>query len=269
MSLLQAFFFGIVQGLTEFIPISSTAHLLLVQTLFRLPVSEAMFAFLVLVQWGTVLSLVLYFWPDWLALARAFLAPPLSTPQNRLAWYLLLGTVPALLAGALLKKAVDALFSQPLLWAGIRLWTAAFLLALAEILGKRQRSLDSLTAADALIIGLFQVLAIFPGASRSSTTLSGGLFRGLDRPAAARFAFLLALPVMVAAGAYELFGLFRAPLPAGYFPALLLGTAVSAVSGWLAIHWLLRYLQRHSLWGFAVYCAGLGSLSVVVFFLMR
>ncbi len=266
MTFFHALLFGLIQGLTEFLPISSTAHLLLVQNFFGLPADASMFAFLVLVQWGTVLALLIYFWREWWELLRAFFARPFSNAQNRMAWYILIGTLPALLAGALLHDAVKGLFSQPLLEAGIRLWMTAILLGLAEGLSKRQRQLESLKAGDALWIGAFQVLAVFPGASRSGSTLSGGLLRGLDRPSATRFAFLLALPVMVAAGAFELLGLFDQPLSSDFLPALLTGMLTAAVSGWLAIRWLLRYVQKHSLWTFVFYCAVIGSLALGLYF---
>lgn len=266
MTFFQALFLGIIQGLTEFLPISSTAHLLLVQSLFRLPADDEMFAFLVLVQWGTVLALLVYFWREWWALAKAFVARPFSNPQNRLGWYILLGTLPALVAGALLRDVVSALFSQPLLEAGIRLWMAALLLEIAERFGRPQKTLEELSGRDALWIGLFQVFAVFPGASRSGATLSGGLLRGFDRPSAARFAFLLAMPVMVAAGALELLKLIAQPPSATFLPTLALGMAIAALSGWLAIRWLLRYVQGHSLWVFVVYCALMGSISLGMYF---
>lgn len=266
MTFFQALLLGIIQGLTEFLPISSTAHLLLAQSVFRLPAGDEMFAFLVLVQWGTVLALLVYFWREWWALAKAFVARPFSNLRNRLAWYVLLGTLPALVAGALLRDAVSALFSQPLLEAGIRLWMAALLLGIAELFSKPQKTLETLNGRDALWIGLFQVLAIFPGASRSGTTLSGGLLRGFDRPSAARFAFLLAMPVMVAAGGFELLGLVARPPFAAFFPTLALGMLTAALSGWLAIRWLLRYVQHHSLWIFTIYCALMGSISLGAYF---
>lgn len=266
MTFFQALFLGAIQGLTEFLPISSTAHLLLAQSLLRLPAGDEMFAFLVLVQWGTVLALLAYFWREWWMLAKAFFAFPFSNPQNRLAWYILLGTLPALVAGALLHDVVSALFSQPLLEAGIRLWMAALLLGIAELFGRSRKTLEALNGREALWIGLFQVFAVFPGASRSGSTLSGGLLCGLDRPSAARFAFLLAMPVMVAAGGRELLGLSGHPLPFAFFPSLGLGMLSAALSGWLAIRWLLRYVQNHSLWVFIVYCALVGSISLGVYF---
>ena len=264
MTLFQAFFLGLVQGLTEFLPVSSTAHLLVTQHLFRLSSGPTMFAFLVLVQWGTLLAVLICFWRTWWELGRSLLRAPFWGAENRLTRFLLLATLPALVVGFLLHDAVTALFSQPLLEATVRLWTAAILMVLAERFGRRERGLESLQAKDALWIGLFQVLSVFPGASRSGSTLSGGMLRGLDRAAAARFAFLLSMPVMLAAGAYELLGLLRHPPSGAFLPALGIGMLTAALSGWLAIRWMLRYLQTHSLWPFVLYCAVGGSLTLAL-----
>ncbi|GAB4500901.1 MAG: undecaprenyl-diphosphatase UppP [Anaerolineales bacterium] len=265
MSFFQAILLGIVQGLTEFIPVSSTAHLLISQRLLGLPASDAMFAFLVLVQWGTLLSLFIFYWRDFwnillalTAAVRAKRGAPLAV-DAQLGLYILLATLPALAAGFLLKDAVQALFAAPLLEAGIRLLTAALILALAEWLSRRTRPLESMTGLDALLIGLFQVIAVFPGASRSGVTISGGMLRGFSRTAAARFAFLMSAPVMLAAGAYELLKVVKMPGLMDFLPSLALGFVVAALTGWLAIRWLIGYLNRHSLWLFAAYCALLGA----------
>ncbi len=160
MTILQSLLLGVVQGLTEFIPVSSTAHLLIGQRVLKVSAGEAAFAFLVLVQLGTLLSLVIYFRKDLWALLRAFFARPLSTPLNRQGWFIVLATLPALLAGLLLKPLVQALFRAPLLEAAIRLAAAALLMTLAERLGKRSRKLEEMRAPDALAIGLLQALAV-------------------------------------------------------------------------------------------------------------
>jgi undecaprenyl-diphosphatase len=267
MSVVQSLILGVVQGLTEFIPVSSTAHLLIGQRLLGLGANEAVFAFLVLVQLGTLLALIVYFWKDLWAIVRAFFARPFSTPLNRQGWFILIATVPALLAGLLLKPLVQALFRAPLIEAAIRLATAALLMALAERFGRRTRRLDSMTSFDSLIVGLMQALAVFPGASRSGSTISGGLLRGFDRPSAARFAFLLSVPVMLAAGGYEALEVVRMPGLSSFLPVLLAGFLAAAVFGWLAIRWLLRYLGRHSLTVFAVYCAALAAVCLAWNFL--
>jgi len=271
MTLFHAFILGIVQGLTEFIPVSSTAHLLISQYLFGIPASDAMFAFLVLVQLGTIVSLIVYFWRDLLLIVVDTLknlggvGSFNDLPQNaKLGWYIVIATVPALLAGVLLKDAVESLFKMPLIEAAIRLFAAAILLGLAEYIGKRTRKLDSMTWLDALVVGLMQVIAVFPGASRSGTTISGGMFRGFDRPSAARFAFLMSVPVMLAAGGYESLGLLKLPNLGEFLPLLAVGFITAAVVGWFAIKWLLDYLNKHSLYIFAGYCAVVGFILLIL-----
>lgn len=264
MTTFHAFLLGIIQGLTEFIPVSSTAHLLIGQRLLGLPADDAMFSFLVIVQLGTIVSLIVFYWRDLLRLVQAFFARPFSTQENRLAWYIIIATIPALLAGYLLKDAVETLFKQPMLEASIRLFSAAVLLTLAEWLTKKNRSLESMTWLDALIIGLFQIIAVFPGASRSGSTISGGMFRGFDRPAAARFAFLMSVPVMLAAGGYEALDVLKMPNLSQFLPLLAIGFVTAAIVGWFAIKWLIDYLSKHSLYVFAAYCAVVG---LIVFFL--
>jgi undecaprenyl-diphosphatase len=146
------------------------------------------------------------------------------------------------------------------LQAAIRLFTAAVLLALAERLSRKDRLLDSMTWFDALVVGSFQILSVFPGASRSGSTISGGMFRNLDRPSAARFAFLMSVPVMLAAGAYEMLDVFRMPGLTEFLPALAVGFVTAAVVGWLAIRWLIVYLSRGSLYPFSAYCILVGGV---------
>ena len=264
MNIFHAFLLGIIQGLTEFIPVSSTAHLLIGQKILGIPSSDAMFSFLVIVQLGTIVSLIVYFWKDLRRLVLAFFAKPFSTQENKLGWYIIIATVPALLAGYLLKSVVQALFTIPLLEAAIRLIITSAILLLAEWLGKHNRSLETMNWLDALIIGLFQVIAVFPGASRSGTTISAGMFRGLDRKAAARFAFLMSIPVMLAAGSYQLLDVIKMPDLAGFLLPTLVGFVVAAIVGWLAVRWLLGYLNKHSLNIFAAYCAILGAVCLVL-----
>lgn len=279
MSLLQALLLGILQGLTEFIPVSSTAHLLIGQQLLGIPAGDATFSFLVIVQLGTIVSLFGFYWKDLLAIIRSTLQAalmlvtkprgtwnmkPETLSQAKLGWYILVATIPALIVGYLLKDAVEALFKTPLLEACIRLFSAAILLSLVEWLGKRVRQLDTMNWFDALIIGLFQAIAVFPGASRSGATIAGGMTRGFDRPASARFAFLMSVPVMLAAGAYQMLDVITLPNLGAFLPALATGFVAAAILGWFAVKWLIGYLGKHSLYAFAIYCAALGTM---VFFL--
>jgi len=264
MNLFQSFLLGVLQGLTEFIPISSTAHLLIGQHVLGIPADNTgLFVFNVLVQLGTLLALIVFFWKDLWAILKAFFAKPFSTPLNRLAWYILIATIPALIFGYLLKSTVEALFQTQLLEAAIRLFITAVLLTLAEWLGKRNRNLEKMTWTDALFVGLAQVLAVFPGASRSGTTISGGMARGLDRPSAARFALLMAVPVMLAAGGYESLDLLKLPHLSSFLPIVIVGFVAAAVVGWFTIRWLLGYLNRHSLYVFAIYCAVVGAACLI------
>ena len=273
MTLFQAFLLGIIQGLTEFIPVSSTAHLLIGQTLLKLPADDAMFSFLVLVQIGTIVSLLVYFLQDLLSIVvdtlknLSGLRDFNSLPENaRMGWYIVIATLPALLAGYLLKDAVEALFRLPLLEAAIRLFTAAILLTLAEWLTPKERQLNSMNWLDALVVGLFQIIAVFPGASRSGSTISGGMFRGFNRQSAARFAFLMSVPVMLAAGAYEMLDVLHMPGLTEFLPALGVGFVTAAIVGWLAVRWLLRYLANHSLYVFSAYCATIGAIVLIFHF---
>jgi undecaprenyl-diphosphatase len=218
----------------------------------------------VIVQLGTIVSLIIFYWKDFLSLIKAFFATPFSTPENKLAWYIIIATIPALIVGYLLKDAVQMLFQQPMREAAIRLLSAAILLTLAEFLTRKNRSLDSMNWLDALIVGLFQIVSVFPGASRSGSTIAGGMFRGFDRPAAARFEFLMSVPVMLAAGGYQTLDVIQMPNLGQFLPLLAVGFATAAVVGWFAIKWLIGYLSKHSLYVFAAYCAVVGA---IVFFL--
>jgi len=231
-----------------------------------------MFSFLVIIQLGTLVSLFAFYWKDLLSIAKATLDPSAwlrtgfkhSTLERNLGLYIIIATIPALIAGYLLKDAVEALFQTPLLQASIRLFSAAVLLTLAELLPRKNRNLESMTWLDAFIIGLFQIIAVFPGASRSGTTISGGMFRGFDRPSAARFAFLMSVPVMLAAGGYEMLDVAQMPNLGEFLPSLAVGFITAAIVGWFAIKWLIDYLSKRSLYVFAAYCAVLGT---IVFFL--
>jgi undecaprenyl-diphosphatase len=276
MSLFQSFLLGIVQGLTEFIPVSSTAHLLIGQQLLGLPAGDAMFSFLVLVQFGTILALIVYFWKDlWKILFDTLASIPMLFKREwgkldqaaRLGWFIVIATIPALVFGYLLKSAVESLFKTPLLEAAIRLLITALVLYFAEWLGKRDRDLEKMSWLDALLIGLAQVLAVFPGASRSGTTISAGIARRFDRPAAARFAFLMSVPVMLAASGYQSLDVLKLDGLASFLPVLAMGIVTAAVVGWLAVKWLLNYLNKHSLNVFAAYCGVIGLTCLVFAFL--
>jgi undecaprenyl-diphosphatase len=259
VNLFQAFLLGILQGATEFLPVSSSGHLVLVPWLLGWPASDL--AFDAVVHWGTAVAVIAYFWRDWVALVGAAIKSANRqigksanlTSEARRVWLILLGTVPAVLIGYLLEDFFEEMFARPIAAAGFLLITAA-LLAASERMGRRQRDLDMLNWLDALLIGLAQALAILPGISRSGSTIAAGLARGLRRESAARFSFLLAAPIILGAGLLKVADLAQAGGLAAQAPVLVTGFASAGVVGFGCIHFLLRYLQRRPLYPFAIYC---------------
>ncbi len=266
MSLFHALILGIVQGATEYIPVSSSAHLVLVPWLLGWP--DSPFTFEVLVQWGTLVGVFVYFWRDlWditrdvaLGLARR---RPFETASARLGWYIVLGTIPAVVFGFFLKDIFEAAFGAPVFVAALLLGTAA-ILVIGERFGRRERAFRDFGWLDALVVGLWQATALFPGISRSGSTIGGAMLRGFDRPAAARFSFLLSVPALLGGGVLAIGDLLKAGTLRADLPALAVGFAAAAISGYLCIRWLLAYLQRRSLTLFAVYCALFGLFNLVV-----
>lgn len=257
MNLLQALVLGAIQGLTEFLPISSTAHLRVIPAL--LGWSDPGAAYSAIIQLGTTIAVLVYFAGDILRIARAFLSAlakrrPFETADARMGWYVILGTVPVAAAGLLLKKYIehDARSLHVIAWAAIAL---ALLLTAAEKWASRSRHLDQVTTADGIWVGLAQTLALVPGASRSGVTLTAGLFRGLTREAAAHFSFLLSIPATTAAGLFELRDAFPHGAPAGGLSAgpLIVGTLAALVLGYLSIAGLLRFLKTRTTYAFVVY----------------
>lgn len=269
MSLLQAFILGIIQGLTEYLPVSSSAHLVLIPYLagWKIPETQV-FVFGVLVQMGTLAAVIIYFWKDLYAIITAWVRgllqkKPFGDPNARTGWFLILATIPAGIAGLLLKDMVEKAFNSPIATAMFLFITAVLLLA-GEFFGKRSRSLESMTWKDALWIGFFQVLSIFPGISRSGSTITGGMTRNLNRRDAGRFSFLMAIPVMLAAGLLSMLDLVQMPDTVSFLPVLAIGFITSAVVGYLSIHWLLTFISKRSLKPFAIYCVLFAS-AVLVF----
>ncbi|OGO38908.1 MAG: undecaprenyl-diphosphatase UppP [Chloroflexi bacterium RBG_16_57_11] len=267
MTLFQSIILGIVQGLTEFLPISSSAHLVIVPYILNWDIpKEQAFIFNVLVQVATLVAVIAYFRMDLIAILRAWLnaiikRQPFATSDSRLGWYILVATVPAGIIGLLLKELVEQAFASPVATAGLLLLTPA-LLVIAEQVGKRNRSLEAMNWFDALWVGFGQALAIFPGVSRSGATIAAGMTRNLERPAAARFAFLISIPIMLAAGLLAGLDLLQMPNFASLLPVFIPGIIAAALTGFLSIRWLLGYLVRHSLYGFAIYCV---VLALIVF----
>ena len=270
MTFIQALILGIIQGLTEFLPISSSAHLVIAPFILGWTFPEQqVLPFDVLVQLGTLLAVIIYFWADLWAIIKSFILglvklKPFADPLARQGWLLILASIPAGLAGLLLKKAVDQAF-QSVVITGVFLLVTALFLTAAEWIGKRRRSLETLGWLDAVLMGVGQALAIFPGISRSGATMSAGLARDLDRTAAARFSFLMSIPIMLAAGAVEIKDVLDIPGLSGTLPMIGVGFIAAAIVGYFSIRWLLRFITTHSLRPFAVYCAGLGLLVIILY----
>jgi undecaprenyl-diphosphatase len=251
----QAAVLGIVQGLTEFLPISSSGHLLLVPFLFGW--APHGLAFDAALHLGTAAALLAYFWRDWLSLARAALVglgDPKARldPHWRLFWLLIVGSIPAGVVGLLLESTIESAVRQPWL-VGLLLIAFGLLMLVVDRAASLARGLERVGLGDAVAVGLAQCLALVPGVSRSGITITAGLLRGLDRAAAARFSFLLSTPITVAAALYSLRKLTGPGAASSDLLALLVGVLAAAVSGWLAIGFLLRFLQRNSLAVFVVY----------------
>jgi undecaprenyl-diphosphatase len=269
MNIIQALILGIVQGATEFIPVSSSGHLVLVPWLLNWP--EPGLVFDSIVHWGTLVAVLAFFWRDLVALARAWVRSlverNLDSAEAKLAWLIIVGTLPAALMGFLWEDFFESLFSSPG-WVAALLLVTGGILALSERLGRRQRSMGDLGWLDSVLIGLAQGLAIAPGISRSGATMAMGLLRGVKREAAARYSFLLSTPIIFGAGLLQLVELFQVEASGAPWPSLIVGFLAAAISGYLCIRFLLAYLQRGKLTVFAVYCWLAGTVSLIVF-LMR
>jgi undecaprenyl-diphosphatase len=278
VNLLIAVFLGLVQGLTEFLPISSTAHLTIAGKLFGLVSEEhpeAWTAFIAVVQLGTLAAVLLYFRRDILAMLLAGITDlsirvsggwkSPATPEARLAWLIVLGTLPVGLVGFFFRDVIEGALTKSLTVIVSSLILLAALLWLAEKVAKHNREIHQVGWVQALIIGFAQACALVPGASRSGTTITAGLFVGLKREAAARFSFLLSVPAVLASGLFEILHIYKM-MNAGTdifslgLVNLVVATLVAGISGYATIAWLLRYLMKHTTFVFIVYRFALGIL---------
>lgn len=273
MTIFQAILLGILQGLTEFLPISSSGHLVILPFFlnWRLPEKE-MFIFNVLVQNGTLVAVILYFWKDLWAIVRDFFSQlfkgtPFANHNARLGWLLIAATLPAGLAGLFLQDLVERAFTSPLA-AGVALILTAILMLLGERISLNIGDLHDITLKDAIFIGIMQSLALFPGISRSGATISGGMMRHLKRKTAARFSFLMAVPIMLAAGGLSTYEMLTEVSDLGAFlPLMAVGFITAMIVGYIAIRWLLRFLVDHKLIYFSIYCFLLGGVTILTWVL--
>jgi undecaprenyl-diphosphatase len=273
VNLIQAIVLGIVQGLTEFLPISSTAHLRIVPALFDWTFSynpehphDPGAAFTAVIQLGTTAAIVIYFWRELLQVVVAWIRGLFdrsvrSTLEYKLGWYLILATVPISVFGLIFSDQVET--SARNLWViAIALIALAVLLAAAEKVSKRDRDEEQIRTPDAVTVGAAQTLALIPGVSRSGITITAGLFRGLTREAAARFSFLLSIPAVVLSGAFEARKINENSGPGVGLTAV--AVILAFIVGLASIHWLIRWLSKHSTFIFIVYRIALGTLLLVL-----
>ena len=264
MTIVQAVVLGIVQGLTEFLPVSSSGHLVIVPGLLSWPVPPV--AFDVLLHLATLAAVVLYFAPDLGRIVLAYVSPhrlPAARARTlrRLGLWLVIGSIPAALAGVLLKDFFESLFASTAA-VGVFMMLSGVLMLIADLVVRRQgrrRAVSSLGLFDVLVIGAFQALAIAPGLSRSGSTMSGGIYLGLDRESAARFSFLLAIPAILGAGVVNAGDLLHG-VESGQSAAYLAGGVAALLSGLLAVAFMLRYLRAHRLLPFVIYTLLMGAL---------
>ncbi len=281
MNLLQAIILGIVQGLSEFIPISSTAHLVFASRLTHLYEGqpEQLTATIAVLQLGTLAAVFVYFAPDIFAITTAFIRDhwALITKKRRsfggthgvrpmwlsqeawLGWLIIIGSIPIGTLGLLLKKYIEGAETKNLTVIAVMMISIAVLLAIAEAVGSKRKEIREFGIFDSIAVGLAQVLALIPGASRSGSTLMGGLFAGQKREAAARFSFLLSIPAIGASGLLELKKALEGGIPPESYTPLVVGTIVAAVVGYLSIWFLLAFLKRNSTMIFIVYRIVVGA----------
>ena len=285
MTLLQAILLGIVQGLTEFIPISSTAHLVLAGRVMNLGLTpEQTTASIAVIQLGTLLAVIAYFAPDIWNISWAFvhdhfvlLKSGRRDQFNRandharlshealLGWLVIIGSIPVAVVGLLFKKQIEGAFTKNLWVIATMMVVVAVLLAIAEIVGKKRRRMQDLGIKDSLAVGFAQCLALIPGSSRSGSTIMAGLFVGEVRETAARFSFLLSMPAIAASGLLELKEALH-KLPSGSLSALAFGTLISGLVGYASIWFLLRYLRTHTTAVFIAYRLIVGSAMLIMLF---
>ncbi len=263
MDIFQAVILGIVQGLTEFIPVSSSGHLIILREF--LGIHGADLAVDAVLQLATILAVFSYFFNDFADLGKAFVrllsGKIVSEEDKRMLAAIALGTIPALILGLILEDKMETIFRDSHLVA-IMLLLGSGLMFLAEILARQN---SGLTAKKGIVIGFFQALALIPGVSRSGATISGGLLTGLDRSSATRFSFLLAFPIILGSGLKQFIDLFKAGELSSIGPTLGVGFLVSFIVGLLAIHYLLRYLKHHRLTVFIWYRIILAFLILILF----
>ncbi len=268
MSLFYSILLGIIQGITEFLPVSSTAHLTIAGTFLHLINNdrpEEWTAFIAVIQIGTMAAVVVYFFRDLVEIVEGFFVDGIryvQSPSNglgkaRMGWYIILGTLPVAVIGLAFRKIIEGTLTKSLTVIGISAIALALILWLAEKVGSRKKEMANVTWLDTLIVGFAQSLALIPGSSRSGTTITAGLFLGITRADAARFSFLLSVPAVFASGMLELYEMRHFMHDLGIVNVVV-ATLVSGIVGYASIAFLLRYLKTHTTYVFIFYRIALG-----------
>lgn len=277
MTIIEAIILGIIQGLTEFIPISSTAHLTLAGNLMGLidpSHPEKWTSFIAVIQLGTLVAVLIYFLRDILGISNNFIVQNFSKKrrnfgkqsiESKLGWFIIIGTIPIVIIGLAGKKIIEGNLTKDPLVIAIALITLAIILAIAEKSSKFNRELKDIKLKDSLIIGMAQAIALIPGSSRSGTTITAGLLLGLKRDSAARFSFLLSIPAIFASGMYEFYKSLDF-IDNNHIIALIVSTIAAGISGYISIAFLLNYLKKRTTFLFIWYRIGLGILILILIY---
>ena len=274
MNIIEAIVLGIIQGLSEFLPISSTGHLTVAGKLMHLvspAAPEKWTSFIAVIQLGTLISILIYFRKDILNIINSFLSENLKERKNfsnqsldsKLGWFIIIGTIPVVVLGLSFKNIIEGTLTKNLYVIAGSLIGLAIILAIAEMTAKFKKEIKDITMKDAIIIGIAQAFALIPGSSRSGTTITGGLFVGLDRESAARFSFLLSIPAVFLSGLFELYEALKFIDPS-LIVNMIISTVVSGIFGYLAIDFLLRYLRKNTTFLFIYYRIALGIAIIIL-----
>jgi len=274
LNVLEAIVLGIVQGLTEFLPISSTGHLTLAGKLMNLISEdhpEYWTAFIAVIQLGTLLAVLVYFWKDLISITKDFIHDNLVKPvkyseqkiNSKLGWLIIIGTIPVVIIGLAFKDAIEGALTKNLYVIAASLIVLALILALAEKVSKFKKNIENITIIDSIVVGIAQAISLIPGSSRSGTTITAGLFVGLNREAAARFSFLLSVPAVLASGLLQFYESLKF-IDQTMAVNIIVATIVSGISGYLAIDFLLKYLKKQTTFIFIYYRIALGIFILIL-----
>jgi undecaprenyl-diphosphatase len=271
---IQALAVAVLQGATELFPVSSLGHAVVVPSLLKSSIDQSapeFLPFVVMLHLGTAVALLHFFWRDWwlILLGLVGRADGHQVRESRRVFMLIVvATIPAVIVGFTLEKVVRGLFAAPMIAAVFLVVNGLMLLGGERLRQRGHRPLSDLKIVDALVIGLFQCLALIPGISRSGATMVGGLLRGIDHVGAAHFSFLIATPIIFGATVHELPKLLHSSVPPGVFATASLAAVVAGVTAWISTWILMRYFRDHDEWAlnpFAYYCVALGGFSFLWF----